>query len=226
MRKVLLFFLFVFFLCTKIHAQFVQGTNFGNSNNTNAKVKQHAKWKYELNPTKVTVGQEIELILTADIEEGWYLYSSDFDPNLGPIVTSITFKKNDGFQAIGKLKAIHPKRKFDDIWGGEVSYFIEKAEFRQKIKVLKQNPTVEATVEYQTCTIKDGACVGGEYDFSVNSKQLTVISRQSSVVSEEKPGNSAQETTTEKADTITVNRQLSTVNDTPTTHNPQPTTHN
>ncbi|HAR20705.1 MAG TPA: disulfide bond formation protein DsbD [Cytophagales bacterium] len=216
--------------CLSLQAQLFPNNNVGNAATTTNKVKQHSTWKYEVSPKKASVGQEVELVLTAEIEEGWYLYSSDFDPNLGPIVTAITFKKKDGFEPVGKLKAIRPKRKFDDIWGGEISYFVNKAEFRQKIKVLKEKPTAEATIEYQTCTLQDGACVGGEYDFSLDSRQLTVGSQQSTVV------NVQSEVVTEKSteDTIqkaashepdTVNSKQATGNPTTTgTHNPAPTT--
>lgn len=194
----------------------------GSQTATNNKPKQHAKWSYSINPTKATIGQEVELIFTAEIEEGWYLYSSDFDANLGPIVTAVNFKKNDSFQAIGSLKAIKPKRKFDDIWGGEVSYFIEKAEFRQKIKVLKINPEIAGTIEYQTCTIKDGACVGGEHDFAV---QLSVVSRQSSVDSKQSKVVSVQSSENSKLDT-SIKEVVAPTIDTPKTSNYEQATTN
>lgn len=137
------------------------------TNTSGSKVKQHATWKVEVVPSHPAVGEEAELVLKADIEEGWYLYSSDFDPNLGPIVTTLTFKTSEGYKVVGKLVAVHPKKKFDDIWGGDITYFIGKAEFRQKIKIVAANPTVKGVIEYQTCTIKDGACVAGEYDVEV-----------------------------------------------------------
>lgn len=199
-----------------LHAQ-ISLSNIGNQTATNNKVKQHATWKYKIYPSEAVVGQEVELVLTAEIEDGWYLYSSDFDANLGPIVTAINFKKNDSFQAIGSLKAIKPKRKFDDIWGGEVSYFTEKAEFRQKIKVLKVNPKIAGTVEYQTCTIKDGACVGGEHDFAINSEQLTVISKQLPVNNKQLEINSKQSEIT-KVDT-TIKEVVAPTIDTPKTTN-------
>ncbi len=134
------------------------------------KVKQHASWTVEVVPAEVAIGKEAELVIKADIEEGWYLYSSDFDPNLGPIVTSLKFNPSSDYSPVGKLMAVHPKREFDDIWGGEISKFIGKGEFRQKIKILKENPSVSGTIEYQTCTIKDGACVSGEYDLAIQVK--------------------------------------------------------
>jgi thiol:disulfide interchange protein DsbD len=223
MHKKFLFFFLGLVVCLSLQAQFFPNNNVGNSaTSADNKVKQHATWKYALNPTKASVGEEIELILTAEIEEGWYLYSSDFDPNLGPIVTAITFKKKDGFEPVGKLKAVRPKRKFDDIWGGEISYFIKKAEFRQKIKLLKEKPTAEATIEYQTCTIQDGACVGGEYDFLVNSDQLSVVSNQSAVGNQQSTKDTMQETANNEQDTVI--HHPSTLNDTSATHNPQPTT--
>jgi thiol:disulfide interchange protein len=162
------------FFCLLFHHSFAQisiptiggQTESGKPN----KVKQHAFWDASVSAKEVAVGDEVELVLNATVEEGWYMYSSDFDPNLGPIVTTVTLKKSGDYESVGTLKAIHPKKKFDEIWGGDITYFVGKAEFRQKVKVLASDVILEGTVEYQTCTIKDGACVSGEYDFKVAIK--------------------------------------------------------
>ncbi|MBC7391250.1 MAG: thioredoxin family protein, partial [Opitutaceae bacterium] len=152
------------------------GTVAGNN------IKQHAKWSYRLEPTETSVGKEVTIIFKVEIEDGWYMYSSDFDPNLGPIVTALNLKKNKDFQQVGKLIPNHPKRKFDEIWGGEISYFIGKAEFKQKIKILKENPLIEGVVEYQTCTIKDGACVGGEFDLKITGLKVSPLIHDAKII--------------------------------------------
>ncbi|HEX8549503.1 MAG TPA: cytochrome c biogenesis protein CcdA, partial [Cytophagaceae bacterium] len=135
-----------------------------------SQVEKHVSWKYTLSNPELKVGETVDLIFTASIDKDWYLYSSDFDPNLGPTVTTFEFKPDPSYSLVGKVKATKPKKKFDDIWGGEYTYFISKGEFKQSIKVLKTTPKIIGSVHYQTCTEKDGKCIGGDDDFSFRDK--------------------------------------------------------
>ncbi|MCX6193141.1 MAG: disulfide bond formation protein DsbD, partial [Cytophagales bacterium] len=91
-----------------------------------------AKWSWSIQPTNPKVGEQAEVIFKVAIEKDWYLYSSDFDKELGPTVTTVTFKSGSGFQTIGGLKAINPHSKMDtEIWNGTYTYFTGQAEFRQ-----------------------------------------------------------------------------------------------
>ena len=57
--------------------------------------KDLTNWKVTVSKLDYKVGDEIEVIITVNITEGWHLYSSDFDPNCGPIPTTIKFTGND-----------------------------------------------------------------------------------------------------------------------------------
>lgn len=132
----------------------------------NSQILKPATWQYSLSKPKVEVGQTVDLIFEATIEDNWYLYSSDFDPNLGPIVTTFTFEKNKDYALIGKIKPIGAKKKYDDIWGGEYTYFKQKGLFKQTVKILKAGATIKGTYDYQVCTETDGRCVGGNGEFT------------------------------------------------------------
>ena len=132
--------------------------------NLYSQIQKPATWAYTLSSPKVSVGETVELIFTATIHPAWYLYSSEFEAE-GPIPTSFTLVPNDTYEKVGKLKPIHPKKKFDEIWGGTINYFTGKGEFRQTIRILKVNPVIKGKSEYQTCTLKDGSCIPGEEDF-------------------------------------------------------------
>lgn len=136
--------------------------------NAESQVLNPAKWTYEASKKQVSIGETIELIFKASIDDNWYIYSNDFDPNLGPLLTEFKFKPNPGFQLVGKTKAIHPKEKFDEIWGGKIKYFMKEGEFRQKVKILNANAKITGTYEGQVCTTTDGKCIqfDGEFDFS------------------------------------------------------------
>jgi len=123
-----------------------------------AQILEPSKWTFSVSKNQANVGDVIELITKVKIDEGWYLYSSDFDPNLGPMLTEFKFDPSSNFKLVGKLIAIKPKKKFDDIWGGEYTYFTEHAEFRQKVKVLATGKII-GTYSGQVCTEKDGKCI-------------------------------------------------------------------
>ncbi len=132
-----------------------------------AQVLRPIQWESKTSANEVRVEETIELIFTAKIDEGWYLYSNDFDPNLGPMVTSFEFASNDTYSLVGKKPTpIGAKKKFDaEIWNGEYTYFIKNAEFRQKVKILKENPKIQVTANYQVCSDESGKCIPLEDDF-------------------------------------------------------------
>ncbi|MFC5271424.1 protein-disulfide reductase DsbD family protein [Adhaeribacter terreus] len=138
-----------------------------------AQILEPVKWSFDVSKKEVKIGEEIELIFNATIDQDWYLYSSDFDPNLGPTVTTFKFKKSPAYEIIGKIKAVNPKKKFDDIWGGEYTYFVKTAQFRQKVKILQANPVIKGTYDYQTCTETDGKCIPFNEDFTFNQIKVS-----------------------------------------------------
>lgn len=62
-----------------------------------AQILRPNEWSFSLSSTEYKVGDEIDLIFKATIDRGWHLYSSDFDPELGPMVTELLFEENNSF---------------------------------------------------------------------------------------------------------------------------------
>jgi thiol:disulfide interchange protein DsbD len=137
-----------------------------------AQILQPAKWKVAWSKQEMTEGEEVEVVFRATIDEGWYLYSTDFDPNLGPMVTEFKFEAQRGYKVVGTVVPVSPKKKYDETWQGEYTYFIKKAEFRQKVQVLEAGSEVLATVSYQVCTDADGKCIPFEETFSLKVPKL------------------------------------------------------
>lgn len=137
-----------------------------------AQILQPAKWTYQVTQKEVKAGETTELVFTAVIQKDWYLYSSDFDPDLGPLVTTFSFTPNETYKLVGKIKPVSPKKKYDAIWEGEYTYFTGKGEFRQTVKILKANPRIEGAVEYQVCSEVDGKCIPGTEDFTFSDIRL------------------------------------------------------
>lgn len=129
-----------------------------------------AKWSWTLSPTNPTVGQTAEIIFKVKIDKGWYLYSSDFDKELGPVVTTIKIKENLGVSVDGPLRAINPHSKFDkEIWNGTYTYFTEEAEFRQTVKITSDSWKIDGSYDSQTCSNESGLCVPIKGPFLINS---------------------------------------------------------
>jgi thiol:disulfide interchange protein DsbD len=151
-----------------------------------AQVLKPIKWTYEPSKKEIKAGEQIDLIFTAVVEKDWYLYSSDFDPDLGPQVTTFKFKPNDTYELVGKVKPINPKKKYSDTFDGDYTYFIGKGEFRQTVKILKANPQIEGTSEYQVCTDVTGQCIPFEDDFSVTGIKVAATTSTANPAIEDK----------------------------------------
>ncbi|MEN8250509.1 MAG: cytochrome c biogenesis protein CcdA, partial [Bacteroidota bacterium] len=140
-----------------------------------AQIIRPNEWKFELSTSEYKVGDEIDLIFKATIDPQWYLYSSDFDPELGPMVTELILEANKSFELVGGLKAINPKKGYDDIFEGDYTYFKEKGEFRQTIKVLDESLNFSGSMSYQVCSEVNGQCIPFEDDFTQSSFGIEIV---------------------------------------------------
>lgn len=131
-----------------------------------AQILTPATWNIRLSDTNPKAGDEIEIIFNATIDDVWYLYATDFDPDCGPIVTEVRFENTNNFQAVGELKAINAVAKHDEIFDCDVKIFKKKGEFRQRIKILGEPLAIAGSIEGQVCTEIDGKCINFEEDFS------------------------------------------------------------
>ena len=134
------------------------------------------KWRY----TVLAEGnKDAALVFTAEIPEGWILYSTDFSAALGPRAATFKFEANEGVELIGGIEAIRSSRKTDRTFGTEYSYFAERAEFRQRVRLTKtvQNDTdgekqyLRGTINGQTCQEKDGLCALFKQPFQIELPQ-------------------------------------------------------
>jgi thiol:disulfide interchange protein len=142
-----------------------------------SQVVKPAKWTFETSQKNVKAGDEIDLIFKAKIDEPWYMYSSDFDPDCGPLLTRVQFNAIKGFQLLGKLESVNAVKKFDSAFGCEVMVFKKAAEFRQKIKILSGPLTISGIIDGQIC--KD-VCISFEEDFSFSG--ITVTGRSTGAI--------------------------------------------
>jgi thiol:disulfide interchange protein len=142
-------------------------------------LKKTPEWKITADKKEVKIGDEVTLTLTSEIEKDWYMYSNDFDPNLGPIVAEITFDKNKTYALVGKTTPTGAKKHFEEIWGGNVSIFTGKAIFKQKIKILSDKPLIKVNLYFQECSEVTGVCMP-PFEQSYEVKNLFTVTAASS----------------------------------------------
>ena len=94
----------------------------------------------------------MELVMTATIDEGWYLYS--LKPGDGPMPTTFTFVLGSEYELMGEVTERHaPKEKYDEGFGKNVHIFEHTAVFVQKIKRLTHKAfEVKGSVRFQACS--------------------------------------------------------------------------
>ena len=124
-------------------------------------------WNVRLEGKDLTVGKPATVVMEAQIPMGWYVYSNDFDKSLGPLLTEFVPASSTDYAVAGKLLAIQPKKKYDEVWEGDVTFFMGKGRFEQPIKLLSTAGKVTGSLEYQMCSDLTGQCINYELDIEL-----------------------------------------------------------
>ncbi|MFC3416641.1 hypothetical protein ACFOLI_13495 [Algoriphagus hitonicola] len=106
-----------------------------------AQIISPPEWKVSLSPEKPRIGEKTTLIFEAKIPASWYVYGTDFDPDLGPLITTLILEESDSFSLEGTLKEVDAKKKYDEVWKGDITYFTEEGVFEQEI-LIKNSGTI------------------------------------------------------------------------------------
>lgn len=130
-------------------------------------------WEISVDKKEVKIGDEVTVTFISQIEKDWYMYSNDFDPNLGPIAAEFTYTAHPSYKLIGKAKPIGSHKHYEEVWKGDVSVFKKKAEFKQKIKILAANPVIKGVITFQECNEISGVCMP-PYDIDFEVKGISV----------------------------------------------------
>lgn len=112
----------------------------------------------ELNPVNWSFaveqkGEEAKLLMTAQIEEGWHIYSQFQDYEDGPLPTEFSFNEDKSFDY--NLDVKEPENiitKYDPDFELNLSYFEGEAVFTQDITVSsKEDFKITGTLMFMTC---------------------------------------------------------------------------
>ena len=113
-----------------------------------AQIQDPVDWSFSVEHLS---DQSINLIIEADIEEGWNVYSQYVDPD-GPVPTTFSFIQSEEFELVGSVEESNSKTKYDPVFQMNLSSFQDKAVFKQKIKILNSNiSVVKGELEFMVC---------------------------------------------------------------------------
>ncbi len=108
-------------------------------------------------PARVKAGEKFTAKLTAQIEEGWHLYSLK-ELEGGPIPTSIGVPAAQPFRLAGKIEAPVPITAHEEAFGMDVEFYTGEVEFGLPLETSADaNPgpaKLVATARYQACDNK------------------------------------------------------------------------
>ncbi len=137
-----------------------------------SQIRNPVKWSFaskQLNDT------EFNLVFTANIEDGWYVYSQYLESDDGPVKTSFTYAKDTHFSLVGKNaeSSAHRKEMNDPLFDNmRVIKFAESVTFTQKVKVTDTSKPVSGYLEFMTCN-NERCLPPTEVDFSFQLKSET-----------------------------------------------------
>jgi thiol:disulfide interchange protein len=113
-----------------------------------AQMAEPVKWSFK---SEKTGDNNYKVTLTANIEEGWYVYSQDL-PNNGPIPTQIKFDNNPQVIFEGKpLELGEKKQGFDQNFNMNVTKLMGQTTYMQKVVNVGNAPSVKGSLTFMTC---------------------------------------------------------------------------
>jgi Disulphide bond corrector protein DsbC len=114
----------------------------------NAQMATPVNWTFAAKKISDT---EFQVTLTANIEEGWYVYSQEM-PKKGPVPTKIDFEKNPNIILDGKPIEVGQKKEgFDANFNMNVIKLEGKTNFVQKVKIVGDASAIRGNLEFMTC---------------------------------------------------------------------------
>ncbi len=127
------------------------------------------KWEFEIDSSDYSTNKKNYLVFKPTIELGWYLYSSDNDPNSGPY-TIFEFDKNETYKLNNSIIALNVKTKYDSVWNSEVRYLDKGGFFKQEFTPVLEEISISGIISYQVCSEIEKMCIPLETEFNFYSQ--------------------------------------------------------
>ncbi len=123
-----------------------------------AQIQDPVKWSFEVVALEEN---EVDLVITASIEEGWHMYAQDVEG--GPIPTSFTFFEQQKIELKGAVVAQREAHEeYDPNFEAVLKFFDDEVDFRQRIKLLSEDTvTLKGELGFMVCN--DVMCLPPEW---------------------------------------------------------------
>ena len=133
---------------------------------TSSELLQPVTWEYNAQKLEDDL---YELQFTANVQEGWYIYSQFVDEG-GPIPTSFMFEEDPNLKLEGKVEEVGKDRieGYDSYFDMDVVKYKKKVDFTQKVKLDDPSKPIIGSLEFMTCD--DTRCLPPQFvDFSIDA---------------------------------------------------------
>ena len=149
---------------------------------------------------KQTAPDEITISFSGTIASGWHVYSPT--ESNGPTPATFNIDKIEGAKVSGPLKANKAAtKKYEDMFGAEVSYYENSVVFSQKLKLTGEIYSVEGYFEFGACN--DESCMPPTaVDFKYSGKGISTAKAVTEPAAKEEAIAPAVEEAATPADTI------------------------
>jgi len=169
-----------------------------------AQIEDPVSWNFQ--SEELTNG-EFNLIATANVEKGWYIYSQNLEDN-GPVPTTFEFEpRKSRYSLIGNTKEEGDFIEgFDKLFEMQVKKFKGKVDFTQRVKLAKKGAKITGYLTFMTCN--DEKClppqdVDFDYVLKVGKAKASSTAKvTSSSTSLPKPNSIAQATSDKNAKVV------------------------
>jgi len=136
--------------------------------NINAQIYAPVSWTFS---HKMLSENEVELNFTANIDEGWYIYSQSLSDD-GPVPTEFTFQEAKNYKLLGNVIEEKAKEEYDPNFDMMLKFFKNKTTFKQRVLLenITQSISIKGEIYYMTCD--DKQCLPPELvEFSFDFNQ-------------------------------------------------------
>jgi DsbC/DsbD-like thiol-disulfide interchange protein len=124
------------------------------------------KWNFTAIPTG---DKEARLVFTANLDEGWHIYSQFLEEG-GPLPTTFTFTPGSNYTLKGKVKEEStPVKSYDDVFMMDIVWYKNTVVFSQEVSLRAPAATIRGRVEFMAC--RDDLCLPpDEIEFALEVK--------------------------------------------------------
>lgn len=128
-------------------------------------------WHFTLSNADPKLNEDNQLIISINLPEDWGMYASNFQSGtFGPTPTLILFNEPVEYFALDAIRSINPTQAEEPSFDLKYAYFASQAEFRQCIRLIKNQTNIKGIIKGQLFHLKNGKTSPFEkaFDLTIN----------------------------------------------------------